>query len=213
MLFSPEMIRSGLLVFLLAGGALPAPAQSGSAWRALFDGRSLEGWRETPFKGRGQVTVEEGAIVLGPGAPLTGVNYTGAVPRLDYEVRFEAVRRKGNDFFAALTLPYGDSAFTFVNGGWGGDVVGISSIDGWDASENETRRYYEFENNRWYGFRIRVTEERIAAWIDEKQVVNVAVGGRAIGMRYGEIEKSAPFGFASYATAGAVRKVEIRDLK
>ena len=27
----------------------------------------------------------------------------------------------------------------WVMGGWGGDIVGLSSIDGWDASDNEMR--------------------------------------------------------------------------
>ena len=46
---------------------------------------------------------------------------------------------KGGDFFATLTFPVDDSFCTFVTGGWGGDIVGLSSIDGWDASDNETR--------------------------------------------------------------------------
>jgi hypothetical protein len=183
------------------------------AWHPLFDGKSLEGWRETPFKGHGAVRVEKGTIVLGAGNPLTGITWTGAFPKSNYEVRFEAARLQGSDFFASLTFPVGDSFATWVTGGWGGDIVGISSIDGWDASDNETRQYFNFESGRWYTLRLRVTESRIEAWIDDQQIVNVSIEGRSIGLRFGDIKLCAPLGFASYATTGALRKAEYRVLK
>ena len=89
----------------------------------------------------------------------------------------------------------------------------ISSIDGWDASENETRTYYEFKPGQWYKFRLRVLDERITAWIDEEQVVNVSIAGRTVSMRLGEIELSMPLGFASYNTTGLIRNIEYRDVK
>ncbi len=182
-------------------------------WRPLFDGKSLEGWRETPFSGRGKVRVESGTLYLDPGSPLTGVTLTAPFPKSNYEVRFEGARLKGNDFFASLTFPVGESFCTWVTGGWGGDIVGLSSIDGWDASDNETRTYFNFENGRWYSLRLRVTPGRITAWIDGKDVIDVDISGRTIDLRPGEIERSAPFGFASYSTAGAIRKVEYRLLR
>lgn len=181
-------------------------------WKPLFDGTSLAGWQETPFTGRGQVRVEKGTIVLGAGKPMTGITRTVSFPKSDYEVRFEASRRSGGDFFASLTIPVGDSFGTWVIGGWGGDIVGFSSIDGWDASENETRSYFTFEQGRWYAFRLQVTNQRIKAYIDEEPVFNVAIGGRAISLRHGEIKLSAPFGFASYGTEGLIRKIEYRPL-
>jgi hypothetical protein len=199
-----------VLGVLFAGFAV---AQSRPAqWRALFDGRSLEGWRETPFTGRGRVSVAEGAIVLSGGNPMTGVTFTGAFPRTDYEIRFEAARAEGGDFFASLTFPVEQSFCTLVTGGWGGDIVGLSNLDGWDASDNETRSYFEFEKGRWYAFRLRVTPDTITAWIDDQPVVKVSIAGRAVGLRYGEIRLSAPLGFASYATTGKVRKIEYRTL-
>jgi hypothetical protein len=191
-----------------------AGAQSNAGdWQPLFDGKSLKGWRETQFLKPGEVRVEDGVIVLGFGKPLTGINWTGEFPKSDYEIRFEALRRSGNDFFATLTFPVQDSFCSWVTGGWGGDIVGLSSLDGWDASENETRTYFTFENRRWYAMRLRVTENQIMAWIDDKPIIKVDIGGRSIGLRYGEIEKSVPLGFASYATTGALRKIEYRLLR
>src|ERR1044071_685499 len=125
-------------------------------------------------------------------------------------MRCKAQRRAGNDFFASLTFPVGDSLATWVLGGWGGDIVGISSIDGWDASDNETRSYFNFEDGRWYALRLKVTAARIEAWIGDQQIVNVLIEGRSVELRYGEIKLSAPFGFASYATTGGLRKIEYR---
>jgi 3-keto-disaccharide hydrolase len=180
---------------------------------AMFDGKSLTGWKETAFTGHGEVRVENGALVLSPGKPMTGVTWTGEFPRSNYEVRYEAMRGQGNDFFASLTFPVGDSYATWVTGGWGGDIVGISSIDGWDASDNETRSYFNFENGRWYSLRLQVTAETIKAWIDDQPVVNVNIAGRKISLRHGEIKLSAPFGFASYNTSGSLRRIEYKTLQ
>jgi hypothetical protein len=179
-------------------------------WRVLFDGQSREGWTEAAFKGHGEVRIEDGAFVLEPGKPMTGINYTGALPASNYEVRFEAKRIAGNDFFASLTFPVGESFCTLVTGGWGGDIVGLSSIDGWDAANNETRTYVKFEDGRWYKFRLQVSEERIRVWIDDEKTIDVEIAGRNIELRRGDIKLSAPFGFASYNTRGAVRNVAIR---
>jgi hypothetical protein len=178
----------------------------------MFDGKTLKGWRETAFARRPPVRVENGNLILPAGAPLTGVNWTGEFPKGDFEVRFEAARMNGGDFFASLTFPVGDSHCTWVTGGWGGDIIGLSSIDDWDASENETRSYFTFENGRWYRFRLRVAGTRISAWIDDQPVINVDLAGRNVSLRPGEIELSAPFGFASYNSTGALRKIEYRLL-
>jgi hypothetical protein len=203
-------------IFWLAAAAArgqdTAQSKTGE-WQSLFDGKSLQGWRETPFTGHGQVRVEDGVLVLGSGKPMTGVTWTGSFPRSNYEVRFEAARLDGGDFFASVTFPVQDSYCTWVNGGWGGDIVGLSSLDGWDASDNETRSYFNFENGRWYAFRLQVTDGRIMAWIDDRPVISVETEGRSIGLRYGEIKLSAPFGFASYTSTGGLRKLEYRLLR
>lgn len=183
-----------------------------SAALAAQQWRPVTGWQETKFTGHGAARVENGVIFLDPGAPMTGVTRAGDFPKTDYEIRYEAVRLKGGDFFASLTFPVGDSHCTWVTGGWGGDIVGLSNIDGWDASDNETRSYFTFEPNRWYAFRIQVTAGAIRVWIDEQSVVNVPIAGRKIDLRRGEMNLSTPLGFASYNTAGGIRKVEYRPL-
>jgi hypothetical protein len=178
----------------------------------LFDGKSLDGWKKTGFANAGEVKVEDGAIVMSAGRPMTGITSTRRdLPRTDYQLTYEAKRLDGDDFFAAATFPVGGSFLTFVNGGWRGTVTGLSSFDGADASENETGRAFKFKDRTWYRFRVRVTDRVIRCWIDDEQVVNVDYQDRQVGTRI-ESRASQPLGFATYESSGAVRKVEIRPL-
>ncbi len=196
-----------ILLFLVA---LPLSAQT---WQPLFDGKTLNGWHEAAFTNHGKITVDNGTMVIGAGVPMTGATWAGEFPKTDYEIRYEAQRLRGGDFFASLTFPVGDSFCTWIGGGWGGDIVGLSSIDNWDASENETRTYFNFARAHWYRFRLQVTAERIQAWIDDQRVIDVKIAGRTVGLRFGEMKLSAPLGLISYNTEGAVRNIEYRLLK
>jgi sugar phosphate isomerase/epimerase len=196
-------------------GALLAasPAKSAdAAWTPLFDGKTLDGWKPIEFGGHGDVTVENGTILLGQGDVMTGILATREIPKMNYEVALEAMRVDGTDFFCGLTFPYGETHATFVLGGWGGGIVGLSSINGDDASENETTQVKRFEQKRWYRVRLRVTPEKIEGWIDDEQMVNVTTAGKKISMRAGEIELSEPFGITSFRTQAALRDVKLRKL-
>lgn len=202
-----------------AKAAAPEPAAAKTAapepgpWRALFDGQTLGRWTPAAFGGEGPVRVEDGRILLVDGDPLTGVTWSGEPPaRVNYEIEVEAMRVRGGDFFCALTFPVGRTSCTLVVGGWGGTVVGLSSLDGRDASENETTSHRRFDNGRFYRIRVRVTEARITAWIDDEQVVDVATAGRAISIRP-EVDLSRPLGIATWRTTGAVRAIRLRTLR
>ena len=67
-----------------------------------------------------------------------------------------------------------------IVGGWGGSLLGISSLDGLDASENETTKFVSFETGRWYRIRLRVTEKRLEAWIDQEKLVDVDTSEKRI---------------------------------
>ena len=196
---------------LVLVAAVPACAQTD--WTPLFDGKTLGDWRSTPFKESAGARVENGAIVLDAGKPMTGITWSGAqFPKTGYELRFEAQRSRGGDFFASATFPVKDSFCTLVTGGWGGDIVGLSSLDGWDASDNETRHYYTFETGKWYAFRVRVTDDRIEVWINDKPLIDVVITGREISLRPGDTRLTAPLGFMSYWTTGKLQKIEYRTL-
>ncbi len=174
----------------------------------IFDGKTLEGWEIIPFGTEGPVEVSGGKIYLGMGDGCTGITYKKEFPEVNYEVTLEAMRVEGNDFFCGMTFPVGKDPCTLIVGGWGGPVVGLSSIDGRDASENETTKYMTFEKNRWYAIRLRVTDEKIEAWIDEEKVVDFTINGKQLSIRP-EVELSKPFGIASWRTTAAIRNIRV----
>jgi carboxypeptidase Q len=193
---------------LFLAAAIAAFAQE---WQPMFDGKSLAGWKPTAFGGAGDVEVKDGELILHQGI-LTGINWTNDLPRGDFEIALEARRLLGIDFFCGLTFPVGDSFATWIVGGWGGAVVGLSNIDDQSANHNETTTYKRFEANRWYALRLRVTSTNIAAWIDEERVFDVATKGRQIAMRSGEIDLSKPLGIATWSTSGGLRNIRMRPL-
>jgi len=150
--------------------------------------------------------------VLNMGDPFTGINWTNDFPHIDYEVALDAMRASGSDFFCGLTVPVGESFCSLIVGGWGGSLVGISSLDDLDASENQTTKYVSFEQGRWYRIRLRITEARIEGWIDNEKLINAVTTGKRISLRPGEIEMSKPFGLASWQTTAAVREIKWRKV-
>ena len=180
-------------------------------WHSLFDGKSLGDWKPSKFGTQGSVEAKDGQIMIGFGDGCSGITWGGEFPKTDYEIRLQAMRVDGTDFFCGLTFPVGKDPCSLICGGWGGGVVGLSSIDGEDASENDTTKYKKFDTGKWYVIRVRVTKSRISAWIDKDQMVDEALEGRKISIR-SEVEESKPLGIATWKTAGAIRKIEWRKL-
>jgi hypothetical protein len=177
----------------------------------LFDGRTLKGWHvlnEDFFTDHGKVYASDGTIVLEAGSPATGIRWAGPFPTVDYEVTLDAMRVDGSDFFCGMTFPVGDSPCTWIVGGWGGCVVGLSNIDGAHAAENETTTGVSFKNGRWYHLRLRVTATDIEAWIDGEQVINLTTRGRKLTI-WLEQEPVRPFGVATWYTKAALRNVRL----
>ena len=181
---------------------------------ALYDGKSLKNWQKTDYAGKGEVFVNKnGNLVLEMGAELSGIHWKGKpLPKSNYEISLKAKRIMGSDFFCGLTFPYKESHATLILGGWGGSLIGISSIDDFDASENETGDAFIFDDNRWYEILLRVTQSEITVWIDGKSVIDCEVEGRRVGMRPGEIEMSVPLGLSTFATTGVFKAINLKIL-
>jgi hypothetical protein len=197
----------------------PEPASAGAVSAkpeeiSLFDGKTLGSWVKTQFGGEGDVFVNEsGNLELGFGAVITGAHWGAEVPAMtNYEISLEAMKLDGNDFFIALTFPVKDSHATFVVGGWGGGVVGISCVDDLNASENETMNIEGFENDVWYKIRVRVTDDKLEAWIDDDQKVDLELEGKKISLLPGDIELSVPVGLAAFQTRAQYKNIVWRNL-
>ena len=185
-------------------------ADDDKKWKSLFDGKSLGDWESSKFGGEGEVVVEKGQITCDFGQYITGITYKGKdLPKNNYEIELEAMRIEGTDFFCGLTFPVDDKHATFVVGGWGGSVTGISSIDSYDASENDTTDFMPFENKRWYKIRVRVTQGVLEAWIDKKKMVSKEVESSRLSTRI-EVDPSKPLGIACFDTQAAYRNIRIR---
>jgi hypothetical protein len=195
------------------GKAASAKPPAEPASTALFNGKDLAGWKvlaEDWFDKHGKVYVKDGAIHLDEGDAQTGIVWTGEFPKSNYEVTLEAMRVTGGDFFCGMTFPIGKDGFaTWIVGGWGGGLIGLSNVDGANASENQTTTSLSFETNQWYTLRLVVTDERIECWIDLEKKIDLERGEHEFAV-WSNQESVRPFGVATWHTGGAVRNIRLR---
>ncbi|MGI9471600.1 MAG: family 16 glycoside hydrolase [Rubripirellula sp.] len=174
--------------------------------------KPLQGsWVVSQFGGDGPAEIKDNSVKIGFGDPLTGIRWEGELPRENFEVELEAKRTEGFDFFCALTFPVGENNVSFILGGWGGGVVGISSVDGFDASENDTTTFRNFDNDRWYKVRARVDAHQIQCWIDDKAAAEQVRQGHEFDIRY-EMDQCVPLGVAAFQCKSEMRNMRIRKL-
>ncbi len=182
--------------------------ENDSQWKPMLPTKKLGDWEVTDFGGEGEVEWDGKTLVLHAGDPMTGINYTKKdFPRSNYEIRLKARRVDGRDFFCCLTFPIDDKCCSFVAGGWGGSVTGLSSVNGFDASENETSGFVDFEEQKWYEIRLQVTDDRVAVWIDDEQCVDLEREYAEFDTRI-EVFVQQPLGVCSFMT-----KAELKDFR
>ena len=205
-----ELISFGLITTPRV--ALPGHVEPGD-WVSLFDGKTLDGWevpREGWYANAGKVEVENGRLVLGVGRSATGVVWKGELPRLDYELAFDAMRLSGPDSFAQIMLPVGRQRVQLCLGAWGGGVVALDPVDGRPGNDNPTSRHLKFQNRRWYAVRVRVTAAAVQVWLDGEQVIDSPVEGH--DFRTGPAEATGGLILTTWKTQGAFRNVRYRRL-
>lgn len=206
------ILASAFSLTFATGCAHRSAADASDAWRPLFNGTNLEGWRVIDYAGHGEISVRDGRLRVGAGVALSGVVYTNELPATDYEVALRFRKVQGSDFACGLTFPVKGSHATLILGGWGGGVVGVSSLDGLDASQNETTIYRGFEADRWYDVRLAVTDKSIRVWLDDKSIIDVDISERDVDLRAGEIEISRPFSVSSFQTTSEFDFIRLRPL-
>lgn len=155
-------------------------------------------------------------MIINMGDSISGVVYKKAadLPVTNYEITLEAKRLQGVDFFCGLTFPVGSPkrCATLILGGWGGSVTGISSIDDLDASNNSTGTYQRYDDDHWYTVRLRVTPANLSAWVGDKQVIDVDIDGKKVGIRPGLIESYLPLSLTTYTTTAAIKNVRLKAI-
>ena len=84
------------------------------------------------------------------------------------------------------------------------------SLDGLDASENETSHTVTFENHRWYEVAVEVTTTHIKGFIDGKVVAEAATAGKDVDVRI-EMLPCRPLGVASWRTVADIRNITLEE--
>ncbi len=169
-------------------------------------------WETISFGGEGSVQHADGTLHLDLGVELTGARYLGEFPSSSYVLELEARRLSGSDFFCGLTFPIDESHLTLILGGWGGSVVGLSSIDGEDASENETSLDFIFEDKRWYQVRLVVDRDTVKVSLDDQLIIDLNTEGKTLSLRPGPIEACLPMGVAAWQTEAEIRQIRWRAI-
>jgi len=209
---NPSALESPVAIAEALDSQDPATKKE-EAWRPLLPEMGLEGWEITDFGTQGKVRRDAEQLILEMGDPLTGINLKkpAEFAKSNYEISLECQRIEGNDFLCGLTFPVGNEFCSFIAGGWGGGLVGLSSINGMDASENSTSSYLGFDNGKWYKFRIRVDELEVRAWIDDKEVIRQERDGYEFSTRI-EVYASQPLGLSVFRSTVAVKDFKWRPL-
>lgn len=180
--------------------------------KVLFDGVSLDKWQVIDFEGHGNIYVVDSCIIIEKGELISGIRWTEEFPKTNYEVSLYAKRIEGSDFFCGMTFPVKESFLTLVLGGWGGAMVGLSCIDGYDAANNMTGNLFRFASGWWYAIRLRVTDKKIEAWIEDEKIVDFSIDNSKLSLRW-EVESSVPFGITTYKTTGALRNIRLHMIE
>lgn len=177
-------------------------------------------WETIQFGGEGTVFLKDGELNLDMGGPLTGVQYKGDLEDVfgkgldNYTISLMAQRKEGIDMFLGLTFPVGkDGHVSLVLGGWAGAITGISNLDGLNASENSTTKYFGFKDKHWYAVKVRVTPEKIEAWLDDEQIVDEGRADYTEFDTHGAVVDTKPFGLFTYGTWGAYKDFKVTRLE
>jgi len=192
--------------------APPPPPPIPPGWVSLFDGQTLGGWRVAQggvFGADGEAKVQDGGIVLIGGERATGIAWTGAFPRMDYEVAWEAKKLKSQKTACTVLFPL-ERGHCLFGAGW---VTGFSFMDGREAFWNPSFREIRSEQGRWHRLRLRLTASRAVVWVDGQQVIEVPRRRHTFRLPggHGALE---PFGF--HVGAGhqaALRRIRYRHIE
>jgi hypothetical protein len=192
-----------------------ASARTPGGWRGLFDGKSLDGWRvskEGDYGKPGRVVVKDDAIDLGKGNPWTAIACTHEVPTDDYELDFEARRPSGGGDFANFVFPAGsEHGVARIGANGGGKLVQVRVKGSLDAAKGRASALHQFEQGRWYHFRLRVGRGRVELWLDGEDLLSVPVSRLSTWMSRSHKDLR-PLGFFAFSTPSQLRNIRVRRL-
>ena len=185
-------------------------------WRDLFDGKTLDGWR-TPKSGafvNGKAEVKDHCIALQAESDGAGIAATQPVPAVGYEVTADATRSGGRGDFCTLVFPIaGQQCVLYVGGGDDeGNAFGLGYVDGSRFADDELTRRVEYERGRYYRIRLRVMPDTVRAWLDGREMLDLATAGRRLEVGT-YVPELVPFGVYAWNSQALIRSIRMRELK
>jgi formylglycine-generating enzyme required for sulfatase activity/serine/threonine protein kinase len=182
-------------------------------WEDLFDGKTLDGWKVVEdggeFLKHGKVAVADGQLVLERGDPATGIAWTRDIPRVDYEISLEAMRKGGTCTMCEVIFPVKATECKLAVGGHDNADVCFELVDG---SHTKIMHKMSFEDDRWYRIRLRVTDAAMEAWVDDEEVLDFNPAGHVVALNPVAAAMK-PFGLRTWKTGVAIRNLRLRQLK
>ncbi len=91
-------------------------------------------------------------------------------------------------------------------------MTGLSTIDGASANENGTTSYISYKTGQWYKVRVRVTDDKIQAWLDDKQIVDQDHRKVDVGIRI-SVSRCRPLGICAFETRALFRNIQLVTLE
>ena len=188
--------------------ATQVPAPEAGPWSNLFDGRTLDGWRKVE-KGC-NVHAQDEQLIFEMKHMSTSIAWNRAFPRVDYEVSVEARRLEGNGAFCHIAFPVNATHCFLVVGGMG-NIVALDQVDKLNMYGNETTTRMDFEQERWYTIRLRVTREHVVVWLDDRKVIDLSGAADRLSIPFAW-QGLIPFGVGTWETKAAMRNIKLRRL-
>ena len=179
--------------------------------KALLD--NSKNWQGSNYGVQHPIEIDKQILNIPIGDPINGVHWIGDdLRKSNYSLEFDARRTQGNDFFVGLTFPIKNEYCSLILGGWANYVSGLSSINGLDASENESTSHdFEFKNNTWYQVELIVMDDFIQCHINQQEVFKVKTKDKTFSIRP-EVEPSKPLGFCTFYSSAEYRNIVYTSL-
>ncbi len=179
-------------------------------WISLFDGKTLGQWKPSAFGGQGDVEVADGEIVLSFGSEMTGITWSGAAPKMNYELEHRGPANRRDRLLLWTDVPSRRSSVQLHRWRLGGGVVGLSSLDGKDAARNNTTKYMAFQ-------KALVRDPHPCHRRQDRSLDRQREDGRRRHDRQEDFDSArgrslAPLGISSYATTAGLRNLRWRPL-
>ena len=156
--------------------------KKGQAWKSLFDGKSLDGWKQR--NGTATYEVVDGAILGSTveGSPnsflCTTENYGDFVLEFETKVLRDDLN-SGVQIRSHSTPDYRDGR---VHGpqvemefspGQAGYIYGEASTGAWISPGAGEKTHDAFKNDQWNSYRVRAVGPRVQVWINGEKVTDV----------------------------------------